>query len=63
MCLQLLQISGNTKSIPSLDHVSKLATKVKTTQDVDAENFTQNLDSIHVCDEPHKKDVIDKIFN
>ncbi|CAI8603336.1 unnamed protein product [Vicia faba] len=55
------------------DHSSKIplflsrrtrkATEVSKTQYIDVENFTQTLDSIHVCDKPPRKDDIDNLFN
>lgn len=59
----LFDISGNTKSKFNVDHVSKIVTEGSKTQNIDADNFTKTLDSIHACDKPPRNDDVDKMFN
>lgn len=58
-----IDILGIPNPKPNVDHVSKSNTESSKNQDVDAENYTQTLDSLHVCDKPPSKDDADKLFS
>lgn len=47
-----------------VNDMSEMAVEVsKKNQDVESENLTQTLDSIHACDEPPREDSIENIFS